>query len=262
MRTILVIFVSLLVHAGFIVAGLVYFPKNVRQFSTSQVVPLELITEIAEVTNTPEEEVEEEPVEEEAPPPEPDPEPEPEVDMSAAPETQAAPEPEPEPEPEFVPDPEPEAPAQQPSNPAPQQTQVPQEQSFDDMLRDLANSVDRERSSSSGSTQDASSSYEALGVTLADSIRSQAQPCFRSSADAPNPERLNVVVRVRLNRDGSLDGRPDILNRQAIDVSGDRYLRVARDRALAAVIECAPYRLPAEHFSIWRRIDVTFRSDG
>ncbi|MBI1236988.1 MAG: hypothetical protein GC188_09940 [Alphaproteobacteria bacterium] len=130
------------------------------------------------------------------------------------------------------------------------------------MLRDLANSVDRDRSSSSsGRAQDSASSYEAIGVTLADSIRSQAQRCYRGSADAPDPERLIVVVRVRLNRDGTLDGQPDILNRQAIDVSSDRYWRVARDRALAAIIDCAPYRLPAEHFTIWRRIDVTFRNE-
>ncbi|QNL17919.1 cell envelope integrity protein TolA [Hyphobacterium sp. CCMP332] len=264
MRTALVVFASLLVHAGFIVAGLFYFPQTVRQFTTSQIVPLELITEIADVTNLPEEEVEEEPVEEEAPPPvaEPEPEPEPEIDMNAAPETEAAPEPEPEPEPEFVPDPEPEAPAQPPAQTAPQPAQPAREQSFDDMLRDLASSVDRDRSSSSsGQTQDSAASYEAIGVTLADSIRSQAQRCYRGSADAPDPERLIVMVRVRLNRDGSLDGPPEALNRQAIDVSGDRYWRVARERALAAVIDCAPYRLPAEYFSIWRRIDVTFRNE-
>ena len=201
MRTALVVLASLLVHAGFILAGLFYFPQTVRQFTTSQIVPLELITEIAEVTNLPEEEVEEDPVEEEAPPPEPEPEPpqpEPEIGMTAAPETEPAP---------------------------------------------------------------AASSSEAIGVTLADSIRSQAQRCYRGSADAPDPERLIVVIRVRLNRDGSLDGQPDVFNRQAIDLSGDRYWRVARDRALAAVIDCAPYRLPAEHFSIWRRIDVTFRNE-
>lgn len=261
MRTALVVLASLLVHAGFILAGLFYFPQTVRQFTTSQIVPLELITEIAEVTNLPEEEVEEDPVEEEAPPPEPEPEPEPpqpepEIDMTAAPETEPAPEPVPVAEP--VPDPEPETP---PAQSTPQQPAPSREQSFDDMLRDLANTVDNDRAGSSGNRQRAANSSEAIGVTLADSIRSQAQRCYRGSADAPDPERLIVVIRVRLNRDGSLDGQPDVFNRQAIDLSGDRYWRVARDRALAAVIDCAPYRLPAEHFSIWRRIDVTFRNE-
>lgn len=259
MRTALVVLASLLVHAGFILAGLFYFPQTVRQFTTSQIVPLELITEIAEVTNLPEEEVEEDPVEEEAPPPEPEPEPpqpEPEIDMTAATETE--PEPDPVPEAEPVPDPEPETP---PAQSTPQQPEPSREQSFDDMLRDLANTVDNDRAGSSGNRQRAANSSEAIGVTLADSIRSQAQRCYRGSADAPDPERLIVVIRVRLNRDGSLDGQPDVFNRQAIDLSGDRYWRVARDRALAAVIDCAPYRLPAEHFSIWRRIDVTFRNE-
>lgn len=261
MRTTLVVLASLLVHAGFIVAGLFYFPQSVRQFTTSQIIPLELVAEIAEVTRLPEEEPEEVPVEEEAPPPEPEPEPEPpqpepEIDMTAAPETE--PEPVPAPEAEPAPDPEPETP---PAQSTPQQPEPSREQSFDDMLRDLANTVDRDRSSSSGNRQGAANDSETIGVTLADSIRSQAQRCYRGSADAPDPERLIVVIRVRLNRDGSLDGQPDVFNRQAIDLSTDRYLRVARDRALAAIIDCAPYRLPAEHFSIWRRIDVTFRNE-
>lgn len=261
MRSTLVVLASLLVHAGFIVAGLFYFPQTVRQFTTGQIVPLELITEIAEVTRLPEEEIEEEPVEEEAPPPEPEPEPEPpqpepEINMPAAQETEPAPEPAPENEPE--PDPAPETP---PAQSTPQQPEQSREQSFDDMLRDLANTVDRDRPASSGNQQSAANSYEAIGVTLADSIRSQAQRCYRGSADAPDPERLIVVIRVRLNRDGSLDGQPDVFNRHAIDQSTDRYLRVARDRAMAAIIDCAPYRLPAEHFSIWRRIDVTFRNE-
>lgn len=260
MRTTLVVLASLLVHAGFIMAGLFYFPQTVRQFTTSQIIPLELVTEIAQVTRLPEEEVEE-PVEEELPPPDPEPEPEPpqpepEIDMTAAPETEAVPEPAPEAEP--APDPEPETP---PAQSTPQQPEQSREQSFDDMLRDLASTVDRDRPASSGNQQGAANSYDAIGVTLADSIRSQAQRCYRGSADAPNPERLIVVIRVRLNRDGSLDGQPDVFNRQAIDLSTDRYLRVARDRALAAIIDCAPYRLPAEHFSIWRRIDVTFRNE-
>ncbi len=261
MRTALVVLASLLVHAAIIMAGLFYFPQTVRQFTTSQIVPLQLITEIAAVTNLPEEVVEEEPVEDEAPPPEPEPEPEPpqpepEADMTAAPET--APEPEPVPEPEPAPDPAPPAP---PAQSAPQPAERSREQSFDDMLRDLANTVDRDRPASTGNRQGAANSAEAIGVTLADSIRSQAQRCYRGSADAPDPERLIVVIRVRLNRDGSLDGQPDVFNRQAIDMSSNSYWRVARDRAMAAIIECAPYRLPAEHFSIWRRIDVTFRND-
>jgi hypothetical protein len=176
--------------------------------------------------------------------------------MTAAPETEPAPEPVPEAEP--APDPEPETP---PARSTPQQPEPSREHSFDDMLRDLANTVDTDRAGSSGNRQPAANSSEAIGVTLADSIRSQAQRCYRGSADAPDPERLIVVIRVRLNRDGSLDGQPDVFNRQAIDLSGDRYWRVARDRAMAAIIDCAPYRLPAEHFSIWRRIDVTFRNE-
>jgi outer membrane biosynthesis protein TonB len=266
MRTALVVFLSLLLHVGIVFAGLVYFPKSARQFATTQIVPLELVNEITDRTNVPQEIVEEEIIEEEAPPPAPEPEPEPpapdpepEIDNSAVPEQI----PVAEPEPVVEPVPEPEQPATpQPRREAPQPTQSSQADSFDALLNDLAGSIDEERSNApAGQAQQGASSYEAIGVTLADSIRAQAQRCFRSSIDAPNPERLLVRVRVRLNRDGSLDGRPEALNEQAISLSDDRYWRVARERALAAIIDCAPYRLPAEYYSIWRRIDVTFRSE-
>jgi outer membrane biosynthesis protein TonB len=268
MRTALVVFLSLLLHVGIVFAGLVYFPESARQFATTQIVPLELVTEIAAQTNLPQEIIEEEVIEEEAPPPAPEPEPEPEppapapepeIDNSAVPEQIPTPEPEPVVEP--IPEPEQVA-SQQPRREAPQPTQSSQADSFDALLNDLAGSIDEERSNApSGQARQGASSHEAIGVTLADSIRSQAQRCFRSSIDAPNPERLLVRVRVRLNRDGSLDGRPEALNEQAISLSDNRYWRVARDRALAAIIDCAPYRLPAEYYSIWRRIDVTFRSE-
>lgn len=260
MRPVLVFLVSLLGHIGLVAAGLLYFPDSVRQYTTSQIVPLELVTEIQEVTNLPEEEIEETPVEEEVPEPEAPPPPEePEIDLRAAPETRPEAEAAPEPEAEAVSD------EDTPAQPETREREVASNSasSFDDMLRDLASTVEAERApSSSRSRTAARSEFEAIGVTLADSIRSQAQRCYRSSLDAPNPEQLVVVVRVRLNRDGSLDGRPDILNNSTIDNSDNRYWRVARDRAMAAIIDCAPYRLPAEHFSIWRRIDVTFRSEA
>lgn len=268
MRIAIVILVSLLLHAGFVVAGLVYFPHSINQFTTSQIVPLEFIDDIVPITNLPEEEIEEEFVEEEAPPPVPEEEtipetppdtpPEPEIDQEAVEDVPPAVETRPEQTPD--PQPQPEAPPQTPTA----RTSPPQRQedSLNDLLGDLASVVDEERASASSNNRNrGASSREAIGITLADSIRSQAQRCWRSSADAPDPERLIVVIRVRLSRDGSLDGQPDVFNRQAIDVSGDRYWRVARDRALAAIIDCAPYRLPAEHFSEWRRIDVTFRAE-
>ncbi|WP_421788112.1 hypothetical protein [Hyphobacterium sp.] len=258
MRTALVILLSLAVHAGIVAAGLIYFPQATRQFTTSQIVPLELIDDIVPVTNLPEEEEDEEPVEDETPPDpevsEPDVTPEPEVEDTPAPEVEAQPQAEPAPLPET----EPEAPAEPTQRPTPSRTR----DTLDDLLGDLANVVDEERTASPSRNQSrGAQSSEAIGITLADSIRTQAQRCYRSSIDAPNPERLIVVVRVRLNRDGSLDGRPEPLNRHAIDLAGDRFWNVARDRALAAIIDCAPFRLPAEHYSIWRRIDVTFRQE-
>jgi hypothetical protein len=38
--------------------------------------------------------------------------------------------------------------------------------------------------------------------------------------------------------------------------SSNPFLRVAGERALRAVIECAPYQLPAQNYQEWRLLEV------
>jgi hypothetical protein len=80
-------------------------------------------------------------------------------------------------------------------------------------------------------------------------LYSKIVPCWDNVVDLPFPERLNVRLSVKLNRDGSLadvdfiePARPPI---------GNSPMRTAMERAKRAVQKCAPYNLPDDDYDLW-----------
>tara|TARA_R110002051_G_scaffold259449_5_gene319053 strand:+ start:141785 stop:142624 length:840 start_codon:yes stop_codon:yes gene_type:complete len=271
-------FLSLVVHASIIAAGLIYLPRAAQMFDVAPIIPIDIVT-LGEMTSVrarapepvpvPEEAVEVATIEDEiaAPPPAPEPEPEPEaapeiIDIApqSVPEP-VVPEPEPEPEPE---------PAPAPVRPQPQRTVQPPptrpaEPSLADLLGNLERQVADARSDSGAPDQGAQRSAVGSGTSdtadLATLIRSQTYRCWRTVADMPNPENLGVVVEVRLNRDGSLSGPPRVKDLGRIQASGNSFWLTAAERAQTAVLDCAPYNLPGDRYSQWRLIEVNFHVD-
>lgn len=269
---------SLFVHAGMLAAGLIYLPRAAQLLDATPVVPIEMVT-IAETTNiraaapepepepeeTPEETIEDE-IEAPAPAPEPEPEPvetEPEI-------IDTAPTEEPEPEPESVePEPEPEPEPEQPERQQTVQPEAPEETepSLFDMLgnieRDVAEARQSQGSPEEGETRDAVGNASAMTATLRDLINSHIvrQRCWRMPLDAPYPEERVVTITMRLNRDGTLDGPPELDERRTRD-RNDSFRDVIRERALRAAVECAPYPLPANQYNQWRLIRVNFGPDN
>ncbi|WP_417496467.1 hypothetical protein [Maricaulis sp.] len=269
-------FLSLFVHAGIIAAGMIYLPRAAQMFDVAPIIPVDIVT-LADLTSVrarapdpvPEQEeaVDEASIEDEivAPPPAPEPEPEPEqaaevidVEPERVPEP-VAPEPEPEPE-------EPPARVRQP----PQRTVQPPptrpaEPSLADLLGDLERQVADARQDAGAPDQGAERDAVGTGATdtadLATLIRSQTYRCWRTVADMPNPENLGVIVEVRLNRDGSLSGPPRVKDLGRIQASGNSFWLTAAERAQTAVLDCAPYNLPAGRYSQWRLIEVNFHVD-
>ena len=277
------VFASLLLHlavAGLAVVGL---PQARRDYSEPEAyIPLELIAE-AELGLTtsvpaarpepePEEEeapdlpepVEEEPVEEEPPAPveeaepEPAPEPAPEPEPAPAPIEPEEEEAEPEPEPEPAPEPEPE----------PQQTAE-----LD--LDALSRLIDRERQTEraapvetpSQTAETAERARPAVGagdrLTASDEAKMKAavSRCWNASAiiGAPNPETLIVSVDFELNRNGELASSPRVANAMQINLSGNRFWKVAEQTALRAVTTCAPYDfLPQDRYETWKDFRLNF----
>ncbi len=266
--------VSLVVHAGFIAAGVIYLPRAAQLLETTPYVPIELVS-LAETTNVtaaapepepePEEEIIEEPVEEEptlddaiadpAPAPEqaPEPEPEPAVITPDPVEDEAEREPEPEPEPEPV--------REEPRRPDPAPEPEPAEPSFFDSLDDLAATVDEareDRATDSGERRRSVGNGEANTATLQVILQNHLARCWRNSLDAPHPDELAVEVELSLNRNGELMGPPRLIDQGRILSSPNPYLRVAGERALRAASLCAPYPLPPEQYSEWRQITANF----
>jgi outer membrane biosynthesis protein TonB len=260
MRQALGFIVSAGLHAGLVASALIYFPAASRVYEDINVVPVELVT-LADNTNV------------RAARPEPEPEPEPEVEeppVETAPEPDTAPEPapaepeiippepEPAPEPEAAPEPVAPEPEPEPVEPEPQRP-APQPRGLD--LDGLSDLVDRSRETrpqgeAAGETRRASGAGTAMTATLQAMAAGQIARCVRSNADAPAGMDLAVVVEVRLERNGALAEPPRLKDAARVSGSPNPFLRVAGERAVRAVIECAPYDLPAANYAEWRLLEV------
>lgn len=290
---------SIILHAAVIGSGMIVLP-NYRTATFQDevaIIPIDLV-EIGAVTNVApriEREPEEAEPEEEAPPPleefledvdtlpelseappeelpppppppeEETPEPEPEPALEAEPEEEA---PEPEPEPEAEPEPEP-------------VLREPERDPLDDILGDAANLFDRAprepraappRPAETPELRDEAPSERRRGAgertgniaNVQALIQAQMYVCWQTVDDLPNPERLNVTLRVFLNRDGTLARNIELVDPRRAPI-GDRPMTQAIERAMRAARKCAPYRLPAEDYEIWQEITMNvgpgFRND-
>ncbi|MEQ8433074.1 MAG: hypothetical protein RIA71_02445 [Oceanicaulis sp.] len=271
MRQVLGLFLSAGLHVGLVASALIYFPAASRFAEEINVVPVELVmladnTNVRAARREPEPEpVEDEPPVDTAPEPEAAPEPEP-VQPEAEPEM-IPPEPEPEPvPPQPEPEPEPVQPEPEPEpEPAPVQPEPrprapePQRPALD--LDGLSDLVDRSREQrpqgeQADEARQRSGAGTAMTATLQAMAAGQIQRCTRSNADAPVNMDLAVVVEVRLERNGQLSEPPRLKNAARIVNSPNPFMRVAGERALRAVIDCAPYDLPAANYAEWRLLEV------
>ena len=96
----------------------------------------------------------------------------------------------------------------------------------------------------------------AMTMDLVDALRNQIAQCWNVPAGAPHPEQLIVTLRVFLNPDGSVAQPPQLTGNSAAE--GNPYMQAAADAAKRAIFVCAPYKLPADRYSLWRDIEVTF----
>lgn len=289
--------VSILLHAGIVAAGSIVLPRLGQPLEQeAAIVPIELVT-VSEMTNIapriereteepeseepppledyledldtvepPEEDATEEEVlaPEEAPPPpqEAEPEPVPEDDSEEEPPQEPEAEPEPDPEPER------ETPLieQEPEDPlaavlgdasnlfdkTPREPQRAPPQAPEPELEDEQPRRSTERAGAGERTGN-TAAVETL-------ITSQLTYCWDDVDDLPNPERLNVTVRIQLNRDGTLKRDAELVRPARMPI-GDRPMQVAIERALRATRKCAPYRIPEqalEYYADWSDVTINF----
>lgn len=67
-----------------------------------------------------------------------------------------------------------------------------------------------------------------------------------------------VTLTFKLDRQGEVIGVPLIVRNPEIPEHGKHFVAGA-SRAIRA---CAPYRLPAKDYDIWKEVQITFRAPG
>jgi len=87
-------------------------------------------------------------------------------------------------------------------------------------------------------------------------IRPQLYPCWNVPAGARDAKELSVRVRAVLNRDGTAQSATIVEPGRV----SDPLIRAAAESARRTFFDprCAPLKLPADKYEIWKVIDVAF----
>ena len=90
-----------------------------------------------------------------------------------------------------------------------------------------------------------------------ESVRQQIKPCWNFPAGARNADSLRVMIKLWMNRDGSVR-RAQVIDRSRM--SSDPYFRAAAEAGRRAVENprCSPLKLPAEKYDRWKVLIIDF----
>jgi hypothetical protein len=224
------VLISIVLHAGLVVALFVSFSKKLDMPSEAvSIVPVDLVT-VADQNN-----VAPTVKQEETPPEVKDVEPEPTPDV-APPKFDIAPDAKPKPE-----------------------KKKPEAEKFD--INDIEKLLAKKKPANAKVAQRTVQGMDAgtaMTVDLITLLQSEINRCWTRPEYGPHPERLIVRYQLFLNRDGSVAQAPKLTPDSAAAVASDPYMRAAADAGRRAIYQCAPYRLPAEKYNLWRDIVFTF----
>jgi outer membrane biosynthesis protein TonB len=264
---------SALLHVSVLVVLLIGLPSMAPDALLAPPIPIEIVTFVEQPEPKPETEPEPEPepVAELPPPaPKPEPIPEPEPEPEPIPLAEAKPEPEPEPEPPPKPEPKVEEPkAKIPPKPKMKPLQQvaekdkKKEEPPEDRLTSILKNVEKLKDQAPTNNQlaDASQARTSSASSIeqnamVQAIQKQMARCWRIDAGARDAESLIVEIRVVLNPDAT------VRDAQIVDFERmfrDSYFRSAAENARRAILQCSPFRLPANKYEVWR--DLTLRFD-
>ncbi|WP_347303253.1 energy transducer TonB [Croceibacterium sp. TMG7-5b_MA50] len=204
-----------------------------------------------------------------APPPAPAPEPQPEPVAEPPPRpverTRPAPRPSARPSPRSSARPSPApsrqarpspAPSRAAARPAPQPSRPTERAGGSRIGADfLAGTSAGDRNEQSGTPAAAFGAAEAASLNSA--ISRQIRPHW-SAPQGVDAEQLVTMVRFRLNRDGSLNGRPSCVSQTGKTAANAPQVELHCERAIRAVQLAAPFDLPAEFYTRWQLVTSRF----
>lgn len=195
----------------------------------------------------------------EPPPPAPEPTPVPTPTPRAKP--KAVTEPEPQDVAAAEPEPKPEKP-----DPKPEKPDEPKEEPFDidaaiagledkEKTDDTPDEAPAEQEPSDDKPQRRKGDPTRETMAIMDAFKTQIAKCWSPPVGAPDADDLVVVLRIQLNRDGSLASMPEYRDPDRLS---DPYYRAAAEAARRAVMGCQNYQLPAESYDEWSSLTLNF----
>ncbi|MGQ0659420.1 cell envelope biogenesis protein TolA [Sphingosinicella sp.] len=146
--------------------------------------------------------------------------------------------------------------------------QTPGQRARASRLADLnLDNLGRDPSRASAPAAPAAAMTAQAAASIAQAIIRQVQPCAdRQVYPGPGAERIVTSLRLRLNRDGSLQGRPVVAGQRGLDDENGRYAQRVADLAVNAFVSCAPLRgLPADLYAVprgWSNFTMNYRLPG
>jgi outer membrane biosynthesis protein TonB len=278
------LFISALLHVAVIAIGYFGLPTLLRPDPIlSAPVVLEVVMALPEQAKPPPPKPVSKPVPkemprvEDTPPPSPPkpppaiPEPPPMPFVEAPPEVEPPPKaaPKPKPKPVAAPKPKP-APKVQTALLAPVPKRRPKRKpkpptdGFQSLLKNLASPKPSARKRAAAPAKQATTpdpvqsaiQRRAVEAELTRLVRQQIIPCWSIPAGAKDVRDMKIGMRIRLNRDGSLIGRPELIK----SARDDPFYRAVAESARRALQnpQCQPLNLPRQQYEIWKSITFNF----
>lgn len=95
-------------------------------------------------------------------------------------------------------------------------------------------------------------------ATLEQAIRAQIAPCWNPPIGGADVAGMTAVLRIRLNRDGTVSAPPEFVSQTGASAGNQAYARAFVETARRAVLRCAPLELPDDLYSYWREFELNF----
>jgi colicin import membrane protein len=93
-----------------------------------------------------------------------------------------------------------------------------------------------------------------LSQSEIDALRKRLEECWTAPIGVDSSSKLNVVIRVLFNNDGSVAKPPDV-----VSGSASRFGPAMAESAKRAILRCQPFKmLKPEHYEQWKDIEINF----
>ena len=90
-----------------------------------------------------------------------------------------------------------------------------------------------------------------LPDTVLAELTAQVKRCWAEPTGWTDPRQITVTLRFQLQRDGTLDGDPAVVEFPATPIGA-----ASAKAAMVAVTQCGPFRLPAAQYDQWKDIQL------